>query len=188
MKNMINKQKRWDEETYKEEYSPHKMQKYRLKKDIPGLKAGAIFTWDDLRGAYLHDVSEKIGYAFIKEDVENDTYWFEEIKEEVKEEEKIGLISVYSTQIEGWEFPQYLIKPLRVVTSIEEIEQIKSQIEQALEERFSDEELELMLKEFGLFANSQSIRVSGIEGEYVNKITLKRKLQQILAKRKGGGE
>ena len=62
------------------------MTKYRLKKDLPTLKAGAIFSDEDNEemswGRNLHHSDEDgILYRFYTEKIDNFDEWFEEVKE-----------------------------------------------------------------------------------------------------------
>lgn len=65
--------------------------KYRLKKDLPTLKAGAIFSDDDneemLWGRNLHHYDKGgVLYRFYTEKIDNFDEWFEEIKEDKEPE------------------------------------------------------------------------------------------------------
>ena len=65
------------------------MKKYRLLKDTPTRKAGAIYKWDELHKEYCHCGEHEDYYKSIypKEVVENNESWFEEVPEEKSAEE-----------------------------------------------------------------------------------------------------
>lgn len=55
--------------------------KYRLLKDLPGLKAGAVFIYVNSVGGYVHD--GKNGFAaYSTKVVENSSDWFKTLDEE----------------------------------------------------------------------------------------------------------
>jgi len=55
--------------------------KYRLKKDLPDCKAGAIFEYE-LDTIYVHSTNGKHYLSYHKDIVENNPEWFEEVKED----------------------------------------------------------------------------------------------------------
>ena len=59
--------------------------KYRLLKDLPGLKAGAVFTYDHRVDGYVYE--GVIGFAgYSAEVVENSPGWFKTLDEEINPE------------------------------------------------------------------------------------------------------
>jgi hypothetical protein len=59
--------------------------KYRLLKDLPGLKAGAVFTYDHRANGYVYEgLNGFAGYS--TEVVENSPDWFKTLAEEIKPE------------------------------------------------------------------------------------------------------
>ena len=58
------------------------MADYKTLKGLPGLKAGAIFRWNEKSKLYVlvYSKEDKNGWTFSKITVENNKDWFEEIK------------------------------------------------------------------------------------------------------------
>ena len=52
--------------------------KYQTQYDLPSLKKGALFEWDDDLDLYINNNIQP-GYAFSKEQVEEDPYWFRKV-------------------------------------------------------------------------------------------------------------
>ena len=88
--------------------------KYRLKKNLPTLKAGAIFSDEDNEemswGRNLHYTDEDgILYRFYTENIDNFDEWFEEVKEEkeprwVRKQIKQILFDDTREDIIGWKY------------------------------------------------------------------------------------
>lgn len=58
--------------------------KYRLLKDLPALKAGAVFTYNPRVDGYVHEGGGFAGYS--AEVVENSPDWFKNLDEEINPE------------------------------------------------------------------------------------------------------
>ena len=58
------------------------MADYKTLKDLPGIKAGAIFRWIEKSKLYnlIYSKENQNGWTFSKSTVENNKDWFEEIK------------------------------------------------------------------------------------------------------------
>jgi len=57
--------------------------KIKLLKDLPSVKAGAIFEEDKKRGVFVHiyqEFGKNIDYSFRRDTVLKNPDWFEEIK------------------------------------------------------------------------------------------------------------
>jgi len=69
------------------------MKKYRLLKDLPDLKAGAIFTPDPKNPGYFRrELADRSEYYYSTETMDQKE-WFEEIKDDPKEYTKGDMIS-----------------------------------------------------------------------------------------------
>jgi hypothetical protein len=83
------------------------MRKFRLLKDLPLLKAGAVFVQHRIADSYRcpSETPEVLYYVYDAEVVENGFTWFEEVKEEEKkwtDEDMQMFLSLYA---EKWEAP-----------------------------------------------------------------------------------
>lgn len=56
---------------------------YKLLKDLPGLRAGVIFVYDEEEGGFVFCLTEVGGegeYWFTQKEINNNPDWFEEVK------------------------------------------------------------------------------------------------------------
>ena len=58
------------------------MKRYKLLKDLPDLKAGEIFEYNEDAGSYISQSMNKNHYLLYDDTVENNPEWFEPVKDD----------------------------------------------------------------------------------------------------------
>jgi hypothetical protein len=149
-----------------------KPKKYKLLKDLPDLKAGAVFEWDENNERYYCKVGDDFEYKYQPIYLESNPDWFEEVKEEE---------IVFDTalcEFNGNRFHEVNIGPFNTP---KEAEGYSQEIQEALkwykEERLSNKDLGVITSWISYFKLTDDLHGDN-ELEFIEKI------EQILSNRK----